>query len=348
MEGIHGGDIYTVRPKIDFSANISPLGPGQHVMEAMQKSLVQAVHYPDISCRELRKRLADTEQVPMESILCGNGAADLIFNIVLAEKPKKALLAVPGFAEYEQALRTVGCEIVYHRMKEEKGFRLCSDYLDDLTEDIDMIFLCSPNNPTGLVPDRKLLISILEKCSNYDIRMVLDECFIDFTDHPEQNSMKDYLSAERLVILKAFTKFYALPGIRLGYALTSDHRLLKRMTECRQPWGVSVLAQAAGAAALEEKDRPAKIRQYIKTEREYLRQELLRFGIWFLEPAANYIFLKSERELYKELKKKGYLIRDCSNYVGLQKGYYRIAVRTHEENVQLVRALSELTGTGEG
>lgn len=346
MEGIHGGDIYTYEPKIDFSANINPLGPPKRVIEAIQKSILLSDHYPDVSCRKLRRSLMEAEQVPVESILCGNGAADLIFQLVLSEKPKRAVLAVPAFAEYEQALETAGCEILYYRMKEETGFQIQRDYLDFLTEDVDMIFLCTPNNPTGQMPKRELLLAILERCRENHIRMVMDECFIDFTDHPEESSMKEYLKAEELVILKAFTKFYALPGIRLGYALTSDLALIERMKKSRQPWSVSVPAQAGGIASLEEKDLPETVRAYVKRERNYLTQELSKLGIRFYPPAANFILLYSHKDLYHLLKERGYLIRDCSNYEGLTKGYYRIAVRRHTENKLLIKALGEIVRAG--
>lgn len=346
MEGIHGGDIYTYEPQIDFSANINPLGPGRRVIEAMQRSIVEADHYPDVSCRKLRRCLMETEKVPIEYILCGNGAADLIFDLVLSEKPKKALLAIPSFSEYEQALQTVGCEIIYYRMKEEEEFQLQSDYLDCLTKDVDMIFLCSPNNPTGQMPDPELLSAILKRCHENQIRLVMDECFIDFTEHPEENSMKKYLKTKELVILKAFTKFYALPGIRLGYLLTSDLELLERMKISRQPWSVSVVAQAGGIASLKEKDLPDTVRSYIARERRYLTQEFTKLGIRYYPPAANYILFRSDIDLFGLLRKKGYLIRDCANYEGLSKGYYRIAVRRHTENKLLVKALGEITRMG--
>lgn len=346
MEGIHGGDIYTYKPRVDYSANINPLGPAQRVVEAIQKSIPLSDHYPDVSCRKLRSCLMEAEKVPMEYILCGNGAADLIFNLVLSEKPKKAVLAIPSFAEYGQALDTVGCEIIYYQMKAESGYQMQADYLEYLSEDVDMIFLCTPNNPTGQLPDRELLVSILDKCRKNHIRMVMDECFIDFTEHPKEHSMKPYLEAKELVILKAFTKFYALPGIRLGYALTSDLELLGRMKKSRQPWGVSVPAQAGGIASLEEKDLPDTVRAYVTKERKYLMQELSKLGIRYYPPAANFILLYSRHDLFSLLKGKGYLIRDCSNYRGLTKGYYRIAVRTHMENELLIEALGEIVRAG--
>ena len=160
----HGGDIYTNEGLVDFSANINPLGPGEKVMEALKKSLENVTAYPDPKCRALREAAAKKEATVSEHIICGNGAADLIYTMVLAEKPKRALLCTPSFSEYEKALRTVDCRIRFHERKEEEGFALTRRYLDELTEDLDMIFLCSPDNPTGQCVEESLLLEIVETC----------------------------------------------------------------------------------------------------------------------------------------------------------------------------------------
>ena len=146
MEYVHGGDIYTHKGMTDFSVNLNPFGPGRAVVEATRKSIDQIGNYPDASCRKLKSALAKRLEVPAEHIICGNGAADLIFTAVLADCPRKALIPVPAFAEYEQALRATGCEICYYKKREATGFQLEEDFLDLLNEDIDMVFLCSPDN----------------------------------------------------------------------------------------------------------------------------------------------------------------------------------------------------------
>ena len=183
MEYVHGGDIYTHKGMTDFSVNLNPFGPGRAVVEAARKSIDQIGNYPDASCRKLKSALAKRLEVPAEHIICGNGAADLIFTAVLADCPRKALIPVPAFAEYEQALRATGCEICYYKKREATGFQLEEDFLDLLNEDIDMVFLCSPDNPTGKLIDRSMLWKILARCETYGIRMVLDECFIDFAEN---------------------------------------------------------------------------------------------------------------------------------------------------------------------
>lgn len=340
MKHVHGGDIYTEEVQMDFSANINPLGPTKHLLQAMADSLQAIASYPDVHCRRLRTEIARYEQVNANQIICGNGAADLIYSLVLAEKPRQALLVSPSFAEYEQALHSVGCRILYHRLEESELFQVTERYLEALQEQLDMIFLCVPNNPTGTLIAPKLLKRILAQCRKYHIRMVVDECFLDFLEDGNLYSMKQFLCCEEVVILKAFTKMYAMPGARLGYALTSDAALLDRIESVRQPWSVSVIAQAGGIAALEEPDFVLQSRGYIAKERSYLCAGLDRLGIVYLKPEANFICLKGRRDLGELLKEKGILIRDCSNYRGLPPGYFRIAVKRHEENAALLEALT--------
>ncbi|MEG0155175.1 MAG: aminotransferase class I/II-fold pyridoxal phosphate-dependent enzyme [Lachnospiraceae bacterium] len=346
MDNIHGGDIYTYQGMLDFSANISPLGPDPRVIEAMKESLAKIGTYPDVNCTKLREAIGKREQVAPEHILCGNGAADLIFSIALALKPKKALLLAPSFAEYAQALQTVDCEITYHHLKEEQGFRLTRDLFSHLKKELDIIFICSPNNPTGSLVEQKLLEELLEYCEKQKVILVVDECFLDFLEQPEKSTMKSFLQSKVLLILKAFTKMYALPGVRLGYAMAGDSTILKRIEAVRQPWSVSVVAQAGGIKALEDENWPKQVRTYIQEERKYLCQQFQILGVTYYEPAANYIFLKSEQDLFTCLKEKQILIRDCGNYEGLEKGYYRIAVRTHEENQRLIQGLGEIYQRG--
>ncbi|MDD3360694.1 MAG: histidinol-phosphate transaminase [Hespellia sp.] len=347
MNDVHGGDIYTYKGMTDYSSNINPFGPSAAVIEAAQQSLLDMGAYPDSRCGSLSQALSQNLGVEKSWLLFGNGAADLIFSLCFAEKPKKALLTAPSFAEYAQALTAAGCEIQYARLKEEAEFALTEDYLDELTEDLDMIFLCSPNNPTGKIIQKDLLKQILDKCRTLGIRMVMDECFYEFTDHPKQVTMQEFLAeTPELVILRAFTKMYAMPGLRLGYLLCSDRQLQRRMESVRQTWSVSIPAQAAGVAALDERNRVEETRKYVKHQREWMEDHLTRIGVKYVKSSANYILLDSPYDLFERLKEKGFLIRSCENYVGLRRGYYRIAVKKKEENEKLLEAIEEVTRDG--
>lgn len=364
MKHIHGGDIYRNQVILDYSANINPLGIPKKVIEGIGDTISSAIHYPDTECTKLRQAIESKEDIPMEYIICGNGAAELIFSICLANKPNKALLIAPTFAEYEQALRSVDCSIEYYMLQEESGFRVMENFLSYLTDDIDMIFICNPNNPIGNLIDKNLLSNIVSECSKKNIILILDECFIDFIEEPQKYSMKEFLPKyPNMFILKAFTKFFGMPGIRLGYGFTYNKRLLSRMKEVTQPWSVSTVAQTAGIISCYEYNYIVNTKKLIKEERNYLIEELKEGLVHTVyDSKANFIFFKAaetinaesmlnetildksiiDGNLSDELKKRGIYIRDCSNYIGLTKGFYRIAVKNHEDNVILINELREI------
>lgn len=354
---IHGGDIYSVREKgnngklLDFSANINPLGLPDSVKEAVISGLESCIHYPDPLCRELLRDLAHYEKVKEEHLICGNGAADLIFRLVVAKMPYKAMVLAPTFAEYEKSLESIGCIVKHHYLKAENQFRLGEDILFLLNESIEMLFLCNPNNPTGQIMDPALLRQILVRCKEFNILLVLDECFVDFLENPEGNTMKEFIEEyDNLFILKAFTKNFAMPGLRLGYGICSNRGLLDTLSETGQPWAVSLPAQLAGVQALKETEYLEKARTLIFQEKAYLQAELQRLGFHVFSSAANYIFfqLPIEKDVYDRkdfkalLQEKNIMVRSCGNYKGLTPDYFRIAVKLHEENEQLVKALEEI------
>jgi len=347
-ELIHGGDWNGFREKygqlpLDFSSNISPFGVPTGVQAALRDAAAQADRYPDPLCRELRAALSDHEGVPAEHILCGNGAAELIFRAVLARRPRHALVTAPSFAEYETALQTVGCTVEHAELKAENNFAIGKDFLHAITPETDMVFLCEPNNPTGVTTDPTLLTQILERCRGTGTLLVLDECFGDFLDAPEAHTRKGDLGQfPNLLLLKAFTKLYAMAGVRLGYALCADTWFLEQMRRAGQPWDVSALAQAAGMAALRETDYVQRVREVIASERAWLMQQLAGLGLRAIPGEANYLLFQSPCPLMGPLERQGILLRNCGNYAGLDDTWYRTAVRTRTDNQRLVEALREV------
>ncbi|WP_236354818.1 pyridoxal phosphate-dependent aminotransferase [Konateibacter massiliensis] len=340
MENVHGGDIYQYENVTDFSANINPLGLPRGVKMALMDSIDKTVHYPDIHCRKLRKKLALEYGVKEEYILFGNGAADIIFTVTTALKPRKSLILAPTFVEYKQALLAVGSKVVSYELKKEYGFQVREDFLNYISADLDMLFLCNPNNPTGEVIPKPFLMRIIEKCHRNNVLLVIDECFNSFLDDGEmQSAIKEVAQYGNLIIVNAFTKLYAMPGVRLGFGIVSNKRIHEFITRCSQPWNVSILAQEAGLAALEERGYVQKSKELIAKERSYLIEEIEKAGCQVYGSRANYIFFKAKAGLFEHCLKRQILIRDCSNYEGLEEGYYRVAVRTHEENVRLIEAL---------
>lgn len=305
--------------------------------------------YPDPKCRSLRAALGKHHHLEPEQIICGNGAADLIFQLVWALKPKKALVTAPTFLEYEQALKTVGCQIEYHRLEPEQGFSLDPKaWMEQLDETYDLAFLCNPNNPTGLTIPRESMREMAAYCREKGIRLVADECFNEFLETPEEYSLIPYLpQLPNVLVLKAFTKVYAMAGLRLGYGLSFDAGLLASMEENRQPWSVSGPAQAAGEAALAETDYVSRLCTLISREREFLKAELEDLGFVVYDSQANYLFFRDPDEdgsgqLYEACLKRKTLIRPCGNYPGLDPSYYRICVRTREENQKFCGILREI------
>lgn len=348
----HGGDWagfaaqYGGTP-LDFSANISPLGLPEGVRAAVIDSLAQAASYPDPLCRALGQAIGGAEGVDPDWCLCGNGAADLIYRAVLAKRPARALVTAPAFSEYEAALDLVHCKTDRFPLREEENFELNEDFLEAVGPEMDMVFLCQPNNPTGRAIPRLLLTRVLERCRAVDALLVVDECFCDFLDDPGAFTMKGLLGKyQNLLILKAFTKLYAMAGLRLGYCLCSDGALLEGMRAAGQPWAVPGPAQAAGVAALRETEYVQTVRALIQDQRPRLAGELTRLGFRVIPGEANYLLFHTKTPLIQPLRERGILLRDCGNYHGLEPGWYRTAVRTAEENRRLIAALEEICKEG--
>lgn len=346
----HGGDIYTQaltaegKPFVDFSANINPLGLPSGIKHAVTLALKYCVNYPDPFCRELAQELSAYMKLPAEYFFFGNGAADVLFRLALALKPKKALLMAPTFADYEKALRSVDCKVHYYNLEEKLDFIPAGNVIGKISPQDDLVIFCNPNNPTGQLTPRLILERALAKCRVMGAHLLVDECFMDFVAADEAFSMCDLLADwPELIILKAFTKTFAMPGIRLGYCMTSDSELISRLHECGQDWNVSVLAQKAGIAALKETEYLEESYKYIAKERAFLREGLEEIGIKVYGSKANYIFfyLPEPENLVEVLREQGYLIRSCANYNNLGNGYYRIAVKTRVQNRKLIKAIKE-------
>ena len=343
-ENPHGGDRYGRAVELDFSVNTNPLGTPPAVRRAAAAAAGRMDRYPDPYCRELTEAMARSEGVPREHILFGNGAAELIFTYCAALRPRRALELAPTFSEYAAALTAWGCQVDRLPLRREEGFVPGPDLLDRLRrERYDVLFLCNPNNPTGRLMDPALLREVLALCRERETRLFVDECFLDLSGGAETGSLKPFLAQyPGLFILKAFTKNYAMAGLRLGCGLTADGDLLTAMGRLSQPWNVSLPAQAAGLTALEEREFLERARQLIVRERSYLRRGLERLGLEVCPSQANYLLFYALSPLFQPLLDRGILIRDCANYPGLGPGWYRAAVKRRRENQALLAAIGEV------
>ena len=333
MQLVHGGDWAGYRAQygqdaLDFSANVSPLGLPEGVAKAITAALATADRYPDPLCRALRAKLAVHEKVPMEHILCGNGAADLIFRLVWAAKPRTALLPAPTFAEYAAALETAGCTVRRHFLQKKEDFAVTEAFVSAVDEDTDMVFLCQPNNPTGQLTPLPLVEALLRRCEACGALLVVDECFLDFLPESEVLSAKKLLASPNLIILKAFTKLYGMAGVRLGYCLCSNTALLEKMQTAGQPWAETAYV--------------ARVQALIAQQRPVLRDGLRALGLRVLDGSANYLLFQAPETLGDALRQRGIVLRSCGNYPGLDGSWYRTAVRTGPENDELLKTLAEV------
>jgi len=348
---VHGGDIYSVpdmqcsKEMMDYSANINPLGIPVGVRTAIKDAVVHCVNYPDPFCRKLRAKLSGYFGIPADMIYCGNGAADILFRIMTAIKPKRTLILAPTFADYEKAALSVNSKLDYFILKEEDSFDVTPAILKAITKRTEMVVLCNPNNPTGRLADKALLLDVLKQCEALRIPLLVDECFMDFVENNQEYSLFDQVENHPgLIILKAFTKMFSIPGVRLGFCLTSDRKLIDKIYASGQDWNVSGLAQAAGIAALDEKGYVEESRRLIAEERAYLLSQLRLVGFKVFSGTANYILVKSVHNYpwAETLKKYHILVRDCSNYRGLSAGFYRFAVKTRKDNRKLIKLMKEI------
>lgn len=354
----HGGnireaaDMLGIAPDclLDFSANINPAGMPDTLRQALVDNLRLAERYPDVEYQHLHQALAAHHQLPASWLLASNGETEAIFTLVDGLAPRRAMLVTPGFAEYRRALKRAGCAIEDFALREEDGWLLTDDILDALTADLDCLFLCTPNNPTGLLPDESLLLAIAARCRALGIALILDEAFIDFIEG--HCGFIPYLAANPHVwVLRSLTKFYAIPGLRLGYLINSDAQAVGRLRQRQMPWSINAFAALAGEILLQDTDYQRATWQWINRERPRLYQELSALtGLTLWPGVANYLFLRCEvpgLDLQRALLEKHILIRSCSNYPGLDERYYRVAVRSLKENDSLIDAMQAvLSDTG--
>lgn len=340
----HGGDIYRQHVELDFSVNLNPFGMPENVKQAIADHVAGYEAYPDFRSERLCKALAVKEQVPAENILCGNGATELIYQLVLSQKPKRALILAPAFSEYAKALQNVKCDLEHFVLKEKNGFDFTPEeeqrFLKQLENKYDMVFIANPSNPCGITLKENLIYKICSICRKNQTIVLLDECFLEFTE--TTSFVKEISEFSNLFLLKAFTKNYSMAGLRLGYGICKNADIIEEMRRFAPCWNVSAVAQVAGEAALKNYCYMDKTRQYLEKERKYMKTSLIKLGFNNVCGEANYLFFKGIPRLKERMLEKYILIRCCDDYYGIPEGYYRIAVKKHEDNVRLIACLKEI------
>ena len=350
----HGGNVYKVAHErhipvdriVDFSANINPLGPPAVVRRAIRLALKQIVHYPDPDCRQLRQALAQQCGVDPDMILVGNGSTELIHLVPRALAIKSALIIGPTFEEYARALMDAGGTVQYVHARREDRFRPpVKEILRELSvkrTSIDAVFLCNPNNPTGQVFTKPAMRELADAMERRQSWLIVDEAFIDYCQ--EQSAVSMLKDHPRMVVLRSLTKFYAMPGLRIGYLLGAS-KVVDQLKERQPPWSVNSLAQEVSCAILRDHAYAIKSRACMEKERSRFIKGLRSLpGVRIYPSAANFVLIElpawtSAGMTADRLASRRLLVRDCSSLPGLSAYMIRVAVRTGKENRRLLTAL---------
>lgn len=350
----HGGNVFTVARSLgvepgqilDFSASINPLGMSPMVRDALVGSLDTLLHYPDSSHTELKEALARFHGLSAANFTIANGSTELIHNLPALLSGDKALILSPSFSEYVSALSQHKWEITHLILKPEDGFLIDMEKLRSaISSGVDLLFICNPGNPAGLLYPPQVIEKIQNICLAAGTFMILDEAFMDFC---EGNSAKRMIAlGDNAVVLRSMTKFFSIPGLRLGYAI-SNANFADRLDQAGGPWRINSLALIAGVAALQDVLHNQKSLEFIRQERCRLFEGLGKFPQLRPYPSsANYLLVEimgeiTSCQLKERLLRQRILIRDCAGFAGLSDKFFRIAVRTIEENNKLLKCLRDI------
>ena len=379
----HGGNIYKVfREKnikeiLDYSSNINPYGIPESLKSRIIENLEILERYPDPDYVELREKLANLNNVNLSDIILGNGATEIIFLFMKVINPKKILIVSPTFGEYERAVKAteisgdtvdLSCsngdnknienkkiEIEYFELKESDDFKLnIGNLKNELENKYDLLIICNPNNPTGKFLKLVQTEEILKECNKYDTKLFIDEAFIEFLeDGMKESIINTEGNKKNLFVTRAFTKFFAIPGLRLGYGMYFDKELEKKISEKKEPWSVNNIAEMAGLTVLDDAEYIEKTLKWIAEEKIYMYEKLNEIsGIKVYETEVNFITGKIDEKLFSEglnvkilrekMLEQGILIRDASNFKFLDERFFRLAIKDRASNKRVIEAMKEI------
>jgi len=382
----HGGNIYkifrekNIKEILDYSSNINPYGIPESLKKRITENLEILERYPDPDYIELRQKLAHLNKVDMSNIILGNGATEIIFLFMKVINPKKILIAAPTFGEYERAVKAMervenssilgnsdkkkddenSCgkqkiKIEYFELKENDDFKLNIHNLkNELEKKYDLLIMCNPNNPTGKFLKLDETEEILKECNKYNTKLFIDEAFIDFLkDGIKESIINTKEDKQNLFVTRAFTKFFAMPGLRLGYGIYFDKKLEKRISEKKEPWSVNNIAEMAGLTVLDDTKYIEETLKWIAEEKTYVYEKLNEInGIKPYKTEVNFITVKIEdnfilkglnvKILRGKMIEKGILIRDASNFKFLDERFFRLAIKDRENNDRVIKTLKKI------
>ena len=379
----HGGNIYkifrekNIKEILDYSSNINPYGIPESLKKRITENLEILERYPDPDYVELRQKLSNLNKVNLSDIILGNGATEIIFLFMKVINPKKILIVSPTFGEYERAVKateisgdTVSLsssngdnknienkkiEIEYFELKESDDFKLnIGNLKNELENKYDLLIICNPNNPTGKFLKLAQTEEILKECNKYNTKLFIDEAFIEFLeDGMKESIINTEGNKKNLFVTRAFTKFFAIPGLRLGYGMYFDKELEKKISEKKEPWSVNNFAEMAGLTVLDDAEYIEKTLKWIAEEKIYMYEKLNKIsGMKVYETEVNFITGKIDEKLFSEgvnvkiLREKmfeqGILIRDASNFKFLDERFFRLAIKDRASNERVIEAMKEI------
>ena len=382
----HGGNIYkifrekNIKEILDYSSNINPYGIPESLKKRITENLEILERYPDPDYIELRQKLAHLNKVDISNIILGNGATEIIFLFMKVINPKKILIAAPTFGEYERAVKATervenssilgdsnkkkddenSCgkqkiKIEYFELKESDDFKLNIHNLkNELEKKYDLLIICNPNNPTGKFLKLSETEQILKECNKYNTKLFIDEAFIDFLkDGMKESIINTKEDKQNLFVTRAFTKFFAIPGLRLGYGIYFDKNLEKEISEKKEPWSVNNIAEIAGLTVLDDTKYIEETLKWIAEEKTYVYEKLNEInGIKVYETEVNFITGKIDEKLFSEglnvkilrekMLEQGILIRDASNFKFLDERFFRLAIKDRKNNDRVIETLKKI------
>ncbi|MFA1821986.1 threonine-phosphate decarboxylase CobD [Virgibacillus oceani] len=328
---------------IDFSVNLNPFGPPFKLKEKWPSWFMLIEDYPDPQGKELIKIISEMESIDTSSILLGNGGAELITLVASHFSGKSIGITQPAFSEYEKTARAYGCHITYIHLPDD-DWQLNTEEISSQLDAVDALFICHPNNPTGVSYSQTDLLNVLKACEKYRCYLIVDEAFLDFLE--EGQSLASFITeSSYLIILRSLTKMYSIAGLRLGFLMTNPH-LLGKLKSIQPHWSVNTLALEAGKAALKDKTYVRKTKQFIHGERKRIMRDLNKLGYHLSDSKVNFYLLRdpslhNQSSLLQYLLKKGIVPRHTENYPGLDGRYLRFAIRQQSENNILLEALAK-------
>lgn len=356
---LHGGNIYKLKREkgvevLDYSANINPFGLSEQLKKGIVENLSVLEKYPDPDYIEMKKVIADYNNIEIENVIVGNGATEIMFLYAKYLNPQKVLIISPTFAEYERALKSSGCEVSYFQLLECENFELniprlkekLKEEIEKTNKGFDLVVICNPNNPTGKFIEKERLDDLAKFCKTLKVEILLDEAFIEFVEGNLERSVLEYKN-DNIFIIRALTKFYAIPGLRLGYGITFDKGIKNKIEKYREPWSVNAIAELAVKLLLEDLEYIKKSEDWIRVEKKFMYEELKKIKeIKPYESESNFILVRLLNNMdVKEFRNKmiglGVLVRDASNFNYLDNSYFRLAIKDRENNEKVLECVRD-------